>query len=326
MDVIEFLGKTQKKNIKNSIQGRIQEKFKDYERDLFSRQIRLRDLLEFEYMCYNEEILHRINERIKESFQKRFEWLNTQRLERERAEEELLKLKRQQRELENCEKWRHHQTKQLLLETKESQLYQIEEKKMRKKREQFIENMWLEVMERLRKEREYQDFYESKLRHVIMGLNQQKNQKISQDLKETNFIESNKLKQESREKNLKYSQMEEKKRSDEKLVEIMKKTQQTKELQQQILDNSQRELCLRQNELSEDFKQIFTDNQKLLNDLQEREREKIRNNEWHKCYLEHCLNEKKDKRREEAEFNEVYRGTGCVLLANKKKPYNKAVR
>lgn len=52
----------------------------------------------------------------------------------------------------------------------------------------------------------------------------------------------------------------------------------------------------------------------------------IRNNEWHKCYLAHCLNEKRDKIREEAEFNELYRGTGCVLLANKKQPYNKTVR
>lgn len=61
--------------------------------------LRLRDLLEIDNIRYNEEILWLINERVKESFEKRIEWLNTQRLERERAEVELLKLKQQQREL-----------------------------------------------------------------------------------------------------------------------------------------------------------------------------------------------------------------------------------
>uniref|UniRef100_A0A1B0AHS3 Trichohyalin-plectin-homology domain-containing protein n=1 Tax=Glossina pallidipes TaxID=7398 RepID=A0A1B0AHS3_GLOPL len=304
----------------------IQEKFKDYEKDLKRRQSRLRDLLEFDYIRYNEEVLWLINERVKESFQKRIEWLNTQRLERERAEVELLKLKQQQRELENCEKWRHYQTKELLLETKESQLYQIEEKKMRQEKEKLIEDMWLKVMERVRKEKEYQDYYERKLRHVISGLDQEKNQKISQDFKGMRLLQSNQLKQESQAENQKFAQLDAKKRIDEKLLEVLKKRQQTKELEQQIVENSQREYCLKRNELTEDLKQQFVDNQELLNDLQEREKAKIRNNEWHKCYLAYCLNEKRDKIREEAEFNELYRGTGCVLLANKKQPYNKTVR
>uniref|UniRef100_A0A1B0B072 Trichohyalin-plectin-homology domain-containing protein n=1 Tax=Glossina palpalis gambiensis TaxID=67801 RepID=A0A1B0B072_9MUSC len=259
MDVIEFLGNTQKKNIKNSIQQRIQEKLKDYEKNLKRRQRRLRDLLEADYIQYNEEILWLINERVKESFQKRIEWLNTQRLERERAEE-------------------------------------------------------------------YQEYYESKLRHVISGLDQEKNQKISQEFKEMCLLQSNQLKQESQAESQRFAQLDARKRKDEKLLDVMKKQQQTKELEQQILENSQREYCLKRNELTEDLKQQFVDNQELLNDLQEREKEKIRNNEWHKCYLAYCLNEKRDKIREEAEFNELYRGTGCVLVANKKQPYSKAVR
>uniref|UniRef100_A0A1A9V5B6 Uncharacterized protein n=1 Tax=Glossina austeni TaxID=7395 RepID=A0A1A9V5B6_GLOAU len=221
--------------------------------------LRLRDLLEFDYIQYNEEILWLINERVKESFQKRIEWLNTQRLERERAEE-------------------------------------------------------------------YQEYYESKLRHVISGLDQEKNRRISQDFKEMRLLQSNQLKQESQAENQRFAQLDAKKRIDEKLLQVMKKERQTKELEQQILENSQREYCLKRNELAEDLKQQFKSELWLtLSYLNYREFSAflIRNNEWHKCYLAYCVNEKRDKIREEAELNELYRGTGCVLLANKKQPYNK---
>ena len=59
----------------------------------------MRDILEFEGMQHEEEIILLLNERLKEQFQKRLDWINACSLERAKAEEELLKLKNQQREL-----------------------------------------------------------------------------------------------------------------------------------------------------------------------------------------------------------------------------------
>lgn len=50
-------------------------------------------------MQLQEELIVFINERLEEQFQKRLDWINAKSLERAKAEEELLKLKNQQREL-----------------------------------------------------------------------------------------------------------------------------------------------------------------------------------------------------------------------------------
>lgn len=70
------------------------------------------------------------------------------------------------------------QSKQLLLDTKKGQLYQIEDKKLRLQKEKDIDKMWHNVMERLNREKEYQEIYENKLLKVIAGSNQLKNQQI----------------------------------------------------------------------------------------------------------------------------------------------------
>ena len=81
------------------------------------------------------------------------------------------------------------QSRQLLLETKKAQLHQIEEKKMIRQKEKEIEKQWLTVMKKLHKEREYQDIYEEKLRKVIEGTNQSKNQEIDHSNKMRQHIE-----------------------------------------------------------------------------------------------------------------------------------------
>lgn len=50
-------------------------------------------------MQYNEELVLLANEKLNEQFRKRLDWVNTKLMEEAKAEEELLKLKNQQREL-----------------------------------------------------------------------------------------------------------------------------------------------------------------------------------------------------------------------------------
>lgn len=100
---------------------------------------------------------------------------------------------------ENCEEWRHWQSKQLLLDSKKGQLYQIEDKKLRMQKEKEIDRMWHELMERLSHEKEYQEIYENKLLKVIEEANQLKNQEINRSSKKQEKLECQQSKKEDHE-------------------------------------------------------------------------------------------------------------------------------
>lgn len=69
------------------------------------------------------------------------------------------------------------------MDSKKGQLYQIEDKKLRLQREKEIDKMWHDVMERLNREKEFQEIYEIKLLKVIAGANQLKNREIDESIK-----------------------------------------------------------------------------------------------------------------------------------------------
>ncbi|KAM7345484.1 uncharacterized protein ACRADG_011757 isoform 1-T1 [Cochliomyia hominivorax] len=326
MEIIEFLQKTEQKNIKSYIGMKVKEKLKEYEIDLEERQQKLSHILEFENMQYDEELALLLNEKLNEQYRKRLNWLNTKLIEEEDAEMELLKLKNQQRELENCEEWRHIQSKQLLLDSKKGQLYQIEEKKLRMEKEKEIDKIWHEVMLRLNREKEYQEIYENKLLKVIARANQLENQ----ELNENKRIKQNEKKQQDQKEyeieNRKALFMEAKYRREEKHQEILKNTKYEELLKSQIAENLERNFAENQLALKEARFLKELEDQQILWELNQAEQEKIRNKEWQKYYLKNCLKEKQKKIKETKDFEEHYLDTGCVLQQSPKKPYNKNAR
>ncbi|KAM7345485.1 uncharacterized protein ACRADG_011757 isoform 2-T2 [Cochliomyia hominivorax] len=304
----------------------VKEKLKEYEIDLEERQQKLSHILEFENMQYDEELALLLNEKLNEQYRKRLNWLNTKLIEEEDAEMELLKLKNQQRELENCEEWRHIQSKQLLLDSKKGQLYQIEEKKLRMEKEKEIDKIWHEVMLRLNREKEYQEIYENKLLKVIARANQLENQ----ELNENKRIKQNEKKQQDQKEyeieNRKALFMEAKYRREEKHQEILKNTKYEELLKSQIAENLERNFAENQLALKEARFLKELEDQQILWELNQAEQEKIRNKEWQKYYLKNCLKEKQKKIKETKDFEEHYLDTGCVLQQSPKKPYNKNAR
>lgn len=96
---------------------------------------------------------------------------------------------------ENCEEWRQRQTQELLVQTKQAQLHQIEENKKRYAREQIIEQNWLAAMTKLHQEKAYQQDYADKLRKVIEGWNQQKNLALQEEKQKQERLQQDALRE-----------------------------------------------------------------------------------------------------------------------------------
>ncbi|XP_019892240.2 mRNA export factor GLE1 [Musca domestica] len=326
MEVIEFLQKTDYKNLHNFIGFKVKQKLQDYKLDLQERQVRLRNILNFESLQQNEELLFLAKERVESAKQQRLDWINTKCIERQQAEEELLKLKNRQRELENCEEYRLCQSQQILVETKQAQLEQIAEKKALMSRERQIEQNWLQVMENVRQEREFQEAYEKKLRKVIEGLNQQKNVALLEAKKKMAQNESETLKKFYAEDDMRALTLDEKSKTQQKLEEMYKKMQQHQWLKSQITNNQLRNTAQEQNNFEEDFIFRTREDQQICQELDESHRQKVRNNEWYKLYMEHCAKEKDEKKKLIAELDQRYLNTGCILQQKPKQPYGKVCR
>ncbi|XP_013106884.2 trichohyalin isoform X1 [Stomoxys calcitrans] len=326
MEIIEFLQTTQHKNLNNFIGFKVKQKLQEYEVELEGRRQKLRNILEFENCQLNEELLMLVTQRVKTAAQQRLEWINTKRMEQHKAQEELLRVKKLQRDLENCEEWRIRQTQQLLVATKEAQLYQIEEKKQRRAREKLIEQNWLAAMEFVRQEREFQQSYEDKLRKVIEGTNQERNLCMQDAKVIKEQTEYEKLKAFHHEDNRRALTLDQKYKTDEKLRDVYKKLQQKQWLKFQIADNQQRNNSSDQNSLRESI--IFKDREdyQIYTELDGSQRHKVRNNEWHKLYLEHCAREKQQRKEADLQHEQMYLNTGCVLQQRPKNPYGKNSR
>ncbi|XP_075165251.1 uncharacterized protein LOC142237741 [Haematobia irritans] len=304
----------------------VKQKLQEYEVDLEQRRRRLRDILEFENSQLKEELLLLVQQRVETASRERLEWINTKRMEQHRAQEELLRVKKLQRDLENCEEWRHRQTQQLLVATKEAQIYQIEENKQRRLKEKLVEQSWLEAMERVRQERDFQQNYEDKLRKVIEGTNQERNLCMQESKTKKEQMEYEDLKKYHYEDDMRALSMDQKYKTQEKLQDIYKKMQQKQWLKSQISENREQETAHNQQELNESF--LFKDREdyQIYNELDKSQRQRVSNNEWHKLYLEHCAREKKLRKEEDLQYEQMYLNTGCVLEQKPKNPYGKNSR
>ncbi|XP_067629593.1 cilia- and flagella-associated protein 53-like [Eurosta solidaginis] len=152
MEAIKFLEHTNYKNLNFKIKSKVQENLRRLNGELVDRSFKLRHILEYENLKYAEEIALVMKARTEEAARKRHEYFGIQRMERGIEIANFLELKKLQREMENCEETRHKQSKALLLETKQAQLYQVKEKELMRQKERDIEAMWEEVTRRYNEE------------------------------------------------------------------------------------------------------------------------------------------------------------------------------
>ncbi|XP_064547951.1 PH domain-containing protein DDB_G0287875 [Drosophila montana] len=142
MHVAEFLNRTNRRNRNAQIEGKVQRRLGECARDLEQRRRQLAEQLNSEQRQLDEELAELLQARLEAAQNQRIEWIQMALMRGEREEQELLQLKQQQREIENSEKHRESETKQILLETKRAQLYQIEERKELRRRAAYLDSLW----------------------------------------------------------------------------------------------------------------------------------------------------------------------------------------
>ncbi|XP_034479934.1 probable cyclin-dependent serine/threonine-protein kinase DDB_G0278487 [Drosophila innubila] len=142
MHVTEFLTRTNRRNVNSQINYKVQQKLEECLQDLENRRRQLAEQLQREERRLSEEIKELLKGREDAAQNERIEWIQMALIKREQEEEELIKKKQQQREIENSEEHRHMETKQILLDTKQAQLYQIEERRERRLRAAYMDKQW----------------------------------------------------------------------------------------------------------------------------------------------------------------------------------------
>ncbi|EDW57179.1 putative golgin subfamily A member 6-like protein 3 [Drosophila virilis] len=142
MHVAEFLNRTNRRNRNAQIEGEVQRRLGEYAKDLEERRRQLAEQLHNEERQLDEELAELLQSRLEAAQNQRIEWIQLQLMRSERKEQQLLQLKQQQREIENSEQHRESETKQILLETKQAQLYQIEERKELRRRAAYVDSLW----------------------------------------------------------------------------------------------------------------------------------------------------------------------------------------
>ncbi|KAM8711429.1 hypothetical protein ACLKA7_000551 [Drosophila subpalustris] len=142
MHATEFLARTNRRNRNSQINFKVQQRLGECLQDLENRRRKLALLLHREERRLDEEREELLKLRVDAAQNARIEWIQMALMKKEREEEELLKQKQQQREIENSEEHRHLETKQILLDSKQAQLYQIEERRERRRRAANMDKVW----------------------------------------------------------------------------------------------------------------------------------------------------------------------------------------
>ncbi|KAH8407614.1 hypothetical protein KR222_008081 [Zaprionus bogoriensis] len=142
MYVNEFLQRTELRNRNAQIERRVQQQMRACVQDLEQRRLQLARQLHGEEQQQQRQ-LEQLQQAAADSAQnKRIEWIQLAVMQNEKADQELIEQKKLQREIENSEEQRHLETKQLLLATKQAQLYQIEELRARRRRAAYLNKQW----------------------------------------------------------------------------------------------------------------------------------------------------------------------------------------
>ncbi|KAH8258502.1 hypothetical protein KR038_006954 [Drosophila bunnanda] len=326
MDVTEFLNRTERRNLKSQIDFQVAQKMREWYQDVDNRRMNLSLLLQTEALQADEEIAEMLQEQADEAERKRHEWIEMERLKRGQAEKELVKVKNQQREIENSEAHRHMQTKEILLETKQAQLHQIEEKKALKRRQACVEVLWQRVWQRLDESRAQQEQYELKLRNLIEGRCQAQNLDRDRELKAQMAQEVLTYQRECSHNLELANEMDVLKKQQELKKTKDKRRQQLTDLQDQIKLNLRINANRAEANLREDRVYNILEDRQIYEELMQKHCARAQNRDWHQGYMTHTAEERAARQEQDRRRERDYLGTGCVLSQQQKQPYGRAVR
>ncbi|XP_017146147.1 uncharacterized abhydrolase domain-containing protein DDB_G0269086 [Drosophila miranda] len=326
METIEFLNRTSRRNIKSQIGWKVAQRMREWSEDLDDRRGQLYVQLHREALQVDEEVAALLRARADEAERKRHEWIRMERLKREEAEQELLKVKQQQREIENSEAHRHMQTKQILLESKQAQLQQIEERQALRRRQACVEILWQRVWQRLDDSRAQQEQYEQQLRRLIGGQCQADN--LARDQQQKTQLHQEVLAEQracAEALDLAAENDVRKREMDLQQNEVNRRKQLT-DLQDQISQNLKLAASQAEANHREDVGYNIREDRQIYEELMQKHCARGRNRDWHQSYMTHTAEERAARRRSEQERERAYLGTGCVLGQQQKQPYGRAVR
>ncbi|KAH8296901.1 hypothetical protein KR044_000610 [Drosophila immigrans] len=142
MHVAEFLKRTNRRNRNSQIDCKVQQKLGECLHDLQHRRRQLAIQMQCEAQMFHEEMMELLQAQKDAAKNERIEWIQMALMKNEEADQELIKKKKLQREIEASEEHRHSETKQMLLNTKQAQLYQMEECRERRRRAAYIDKQW----------------------------------------------------------------------------------------------------------------------------------------------------------------------------------------
>ncbi|KAH8401863.1 hypothetical protein KR009_008269 [Drosophila setifemur] len=346
MALMEFLSRTDRRNLKSQIGFQVARKMREWYEEVDNRRLNLSLMLQREALQEDEEIAELLQMRADEAERRRHEWIEMERLKREDAEKELVKVKKQQREMyvgdllsyspiltykispfrENSEAHRHMQTREILLETKQAQLHQIEEKKALKRRQACMEVLWQRVWQRLDASRAQQEQYELQLRNLLEGRCQAQNLDRDQEQKAQFAKEVMTDQRECAQALELAAEMDVLKKKQEFLRAKDKRHKQLTDLQDQIKQNLK--LNARQTEanIREDMVYNIHEDRQIYEELMMKHCARAQNRDWHQRYMTHTAEERAARADEMRRQERNYLGTGCVLSQQLKQPYGKEVR
>ncbi|KAH8272934.1 hypothetical protein KR018_011538 [Drosophila ironensis] len=326
MEVMEFLSRTDRRNLKSQIDFQVARKMREWYAEVDNRRLKLSLMLQREALQEDEEIAELLLERANEAERRRIEWIQMDILKREEAEKELVKVKKQQREIENSEAHRHMQTREILLETKQAQLHQIEEKKALKRRQACIEILWQRVWQRLDECKAQQEQYELQLRNLIEGRCQAQNLDTDRRQK-AQFAKEVFAEQRECAQALDFAaEMDVLKKKQQLKKDKDKRRQQLTDLQDQIKLNLKLRDTKTEADLREDLTYNILEDRQIYEELMQKHCARARNRDWHQAYMTHTAQERAIQGEMEAKRERDYLGTGCVLSQQQKQPYGKESR
>ncbi|XP_022225478.2 uncharacterized abhydrolase domain-containing protein DDB_G0269086 [Drosophila obscura] len=326
METIEFLNLTSRRNLKSQIGWQVAQRMRQWSEDLDNRRVQLYVQLQGDALRVDEEVAELLRARADEAERKRHEWIHMERLKREEAEQELLKVKQQQREIENSEAHRHMQTKQILLESKQAQLQQIEDRRALKRRQACVEILWQRVWQRLDESRARQEQYEQQLRRLIEGQCQAENLARDQQQK-AQLCQQVLAEQHACSEALDVAAVNDARRKEMEVQQHQaNRRKQFTDLQDQIQLNLKLAASQAEANHREDVGYNIREDRQIYEELMQKHCARARNRDWHQQYMTHTAAERAARRQSEQERERDYLGTGCVLGQQQKQPYGRAVR
>ncbi|KAH8396682.1 hypothetical protein KR215_002476 [Drosophila sulfurigaster] len=142
MHVVEFLRRTDRRNRNSQIDCKVQQKLGECRHDLQNRRRQLALQLQCEEQMLDVELSELLQAQEDAAKNERIEWIQMTLMKNEEADQLLIKQKKVQREIECSEEHRHMETRELLINTKQAQLYQIEESRERRRSAAYNNKQW----------------------------------------------------------------------------------------------------------------------------------------------------------------------------------------